>query len=117
VALLEAIGSWSRVRPIRPLAGGTPGYLRLPLRLARGFAGFASPATAARLGIAPSYPSVLGAIPEVRPWLDDATPNWPGGEELVRTLCTVPTHSLVTGADRFELIQQLQDYERCDVPA
>ena len=70
-----------------------------------------------RLGIAPSYPSVLGVIPEVRPWMDDATPGWPGGEELVRTLCTVPTHSLVTEADRAELIQQLHDYEGCEVQA
>jgi len=112
--LIAAIGLASRVRPIRPLPGGTPGYLRLPVRLARGFAGFASPATAARLGIAPSYPSVLAAIPQVQSWMDDATLNWPGGEELVRTLCTVPTHSLVTEAERTELIQQLQDYE---VPA
>jgi len=116
-ALLAAIGSRPQVRPIRPLAGGTPGYLRLPLRLAHGLAGFPQTETMMRLGIAPSYPAVLGAIPEVRPWMDDATPGWPGGEELVRTLCTVPTHSLVTEADRAELIQQLHDYEGCEVQA
>jgi hypothetical protein len=84
----------------------------LPLRLARGFAGFPQPKAATRLGIAPSYPSVLAAIPEVRPWMDDAIRAWPGGEELARTLCTVPTHSLVTAAERTELTQQLQAYER-----
>jgi hypothetical protein len=112
LALLAAIGSGARVRPIRSLPGATPGFLRLPLRFADGFRGFASPATAGRLGIAPSYPSVLGAIPQVRPWMDDATPNWPGSEELVRTLCTVPTHSLVTRVERGELAQQLTSYER-----
>jgi perosamine synthetase len=112
VALLEAIGSWSRVRPIRPLAGGTPGYLRLPLRLARGLAGFPQPAAATRLGLARSYPSILPAIPQIRPWVDDTTTGWPGAEELVRRLCTAPTHSLVTGPERAELIQQLQAYER-----
>ncbi len=112
VALLEAIGSATLVRAIQSLSGATPGYLRLPLRLAHGFAGFASLATALRLGIAPSYPAVLAAIPEIRPWLDDATPIFPGAEELVRTLCTVPTHSLVTGAERAELVQQLHAYER-----
>ncbi len=110
--LLDAIGSGSRVRPVPPLPGATPGYLRLPLRLADGFAGFSTPTVAARLGAAPSYPSVLGAIPEVRRWVDDATPHWPGGEELARTLCTLPTHSLVTGAERAELIRQLHAYER-----
>jgi hypothetical protein len=110
--LVEAIGSGSRVLPVRPLPGATPGYLRLPLRLAHGLAGFATLSAAVRLGIAPSYPSVLGAIPEVRPWMDDTAPNWPGGEEVCRTLCTVPTHSLVTGAERADLIRQLHAYER-----
>src|SRR5262245_13133972 len=35
-AVLEAITSRGAVRPIVPLAGATPGYLRLPLRLAHG---------------------------------------------------------------------------------
>lgn len=112
LALLAVIGSGPRVRAIRPFAGATPGFLRLPLRLADGFRGFATPAKAGRLGIAPSYPSVLGAIPDVRPWMDDATPNWPGSDELVRTLCTVPTHSLVTRVERGEVAHQLTSYER-----
>lgn len=48
----------------------------------------------------------------VRRCLDDSAPHWPGGEELARTLCTVPIHSLVTAAERAELIQALQAYER-----
>ena len=44
--------------------------------------------------------------------MDDATPNWPGSDELVRTLCTVPTHSLVTRVERGELAHQLTRYER-----
>jgi perosamine synthetase len=112
VALVAAIGSSSRVRAIASLPGATPGYLRLPLRLAHGFAGFAQPRAAISLGIAPSYPSVLAAIPEVRPWMDDAVPGWPGGEELARTLCTMPTHSLVTMAERAELTTQIQAYGR-----
>jgi hypothetical protein len=110
LALVAAIGSELLVRAIAPLPGATPGYLRLPLRLAQGFMGFAEPRAATRLGIAPSYPSVLAAIPEVRPWLDDAECGWPGGEELVRTLFTVPTHSLVTVAERADLTRQLRAY-------
>ena len=109
-ALLAAIGPGSRVRAIPPLPGATPGYLRLPLRLPEGMRGFLHPKTATRLGIAPSYPSVLAAIPEVRPWIDDAIPAWSGAEELARTLCTLPTHSLVTEAERTELTNHLQAY-------
>jgi hypothetical protein len=111
-ALLEAIGSASRVRSIRPLPGAAPGYLRLPLRLAQGLAGFPQLAAATRLGFARTYPSILPAIPQVRPWVDDATTGWPGAEELVRTLCTAPTHSLLTSEERAALIQHLQAYER-----
>jgi len=110
--ILAAVGAQSPVQAIRPPPGATPGYLRLPLRLSHGLAGFDNPAATTRLGVAASYPSVLAAIPQVRAWLDDAAPDWPGGEELVRTLCTVPTHSLVTGEERSELIQHLQAYER-----
>ena len=110
--LLEAIGSASHVRPIRPLLGGTPGYLRLPLRLAHGLAGFPQLAEATRLGFARSYPAILPAIPQIRPRVDDGTAAWPGAEELVRTLCTAPTHSLLTAEERSELIQHLQAYER-----
>jgi hypothetical protein len=112
LALVAAIDCESLVRAIAPLSGATPGYLRLPLRLAHGFAGFVEPRAPIRLGIAPSYPSILAAIPEVRPWMDDAVPRWPGGEELARTLCTVPTHSLVTVAERAELTRQLRAYGR-----
>ena len=112
VELVDAIEWGSAVRPIPPLPGATPGYLRLPLRLAHGVEGFPEPKVATRLGIAPSYPSTLAVIPEVRPWMDDATVGWPGAEDLVRTLCTLPTHSLVSGPERAELIQQLQAYAR-----
>jgi hypothetical protein len=111
-ALVEAIDSEARLRLVRPIPGATPGYLRLPVRLLHGLAGFSTPARAARLGIAPSYPSVLPVIADVRPWMDDTTPSWPGGEELARTLHTVPTHSLVTQGEQAELIHQLRAYER-----
>lgn len=111
-ALVEAIGEGSRVCPIRPLAEGTPGYLRLPLRLADGLAGFPEPEAATKLGFARSYPSLLPDIPQVRGCVDEAGGAWPGSAELVRTLCTAPTHSLLTGAERLELIRQLHAYER-----
>jgi hypothetical protein len=113
-ALLAAIGGTERARvwTVRALPGATPGYLRLPLRLDRGLAGFQTAAAATRLGIAPSYPSVLAAIPEIRPWLDDTVSGWLGAEELVRTLVTVPTHSRVRDSERAQLIALLRSYWR-----
>jgi len=111
-ALIVAIGAGSAVRPVRPLPGATPGYLRLPLRLVHGLAGFPHPAAAVRLGLAPSYPSVLAAIPQVRPLVDDPTPCWPGADELVRTLWTAPTHSQLTDGERARLAAALQAYEQ-----
>ena len=110
-AVLEAITSSTAIRPITPLPGATPGYLRLPLRLARGLCGFPQPATVTRLGLARSYPSVLAAIPQVRPFIDDSPSGWPGAAELVRTLWTVPTHSLLAPMERSVLVTQLQAYE------
>ena len=43
LALLAVIGSGPRVRAIRPLAGATPGFLRLPLRLADWLPGVCDP--------------------------------------------------------------------------
>jgi len=111
-AIVDAVGVGSRVRLVRALPGATPGYLRLPVRLADGLAGFEQPSAVIRLGLAPSYPSVLAAIPQVRPWTEDGAASWPGSEELVRTLVTLPTHSRLTGAERAELIRLLQAYER-----
>lgn len=111
-AILDAVGSGSRVRAVRPIPGATPGYLRLPLRLADGLGGFERPMEAIRLGLAPSYPSVLPALPPVRPWVDEATSHWPGAEELTRTLFTAPTHSLVTRGEQAKLISLLEAYER-----
>ncbi len=35
---------------------------------------------------------------------------WPGAEELVRELVTVPTHSLVTAAEREEVLRAVNSY-------
>ena len=111
-AVLDALQSTPGVRPITPLLGATPGYLRLPLRLAHGLGGFSQPQAVTRLGLARSYPAVLAGISQVRPWIDETPPCSPGAAELVRTLWTVPTHSLLTVREREGLIRQLQHYDR-----
>ncbi len=106
--LTERFPSRIRVRFIAPPPGGTPGYLRLPLLRPHGLAGFADPAAAQRLGVAGGYPSTLAALPPVAKRLVRGG-RWPGAEELVRDLVTLPTHSWVGEADRKELLQML-DY-------
>jgi len=97
--LLEATAIRGKGRLMEPPAGATPGYLRLPLRLAGGLGGLADPALAARLGAARSYPSSLGALAAVRARLVGPARRWPGAEELVRDLVTLPTHSLLSERD------------------
>ena len=106
-SLLARIGSNAAARPVTPVSDGTPGFLRLPLRLARGLDTLEDPAGARRIGMAPGYPSTLAALPQVRERLVHAG-RWPGADELVRQLVTVPTHSLVSAADREEMARLLE---------
>jgi len=97
VRLLAKISGGSRLRPIKPLAGAQPGYLRLPVRVAGGVAGLADPDRARRLGVARSYPTPLSEVPAVRERLVAmGSGAWPGAEELARDLVTLPTHSLLS---------------------
>jgi perosamine synthetase len=105
--LLGRLGSRSAARPIAPLGGGTPGFLRLPVRLARGLDALADRSLARRLGVAAGYPTTLAALPQVRQRLVGAG-RWPGSEDLVRQLVTLPTHSLVSAADREGLLRLLE---------
>lgn len=109
--LLERLLSPRGVRPIGAPAGSVPGYLRLPLRMRRGLAGFGSAAEARRLGIMRSYPATLATLAPVRERLLPFTNRWPGAEELVRQLVTLPTHSLLGAGEREALARLLETYE------
>lgn len=106
--LLATLERSARVRPIRPLPGAVPGYLRLPLRVAGGgglggLAGLAQRDVARRLGVSRSYPHCLGDLPAVRERLVDSSRTWPGAEALARELITLPTHSLLSERDMEQL--------------
>ncbi len=94
----------------RPPADAESSYLRLPIRLARGLAGFADPAAARRLGIAASYPSTLRVLPKLAPLLAASAERFPGAETLVGELVTLPTHTLVRPAERAQIIGLLEGY-------
>ena len=88
---------------IQELPGAAPGFLRLPVRYPGGMQGLPHPREALRLGIAASYPSTLASLSPVGARL--AGPGrWPGGEELARTLVTLPTHRLVGTAERRSIV-------------
>ena len=110
LALIAGVEAGTPVRFVRPLGQAVPGFLRLPLRLAHGLQGFADPARARRLGIVPSYPRVLAAVPQVRPHLATVDDSWPGAAELARTLFTAPTHSLLSADECDELVLLLRGY-------
>ncbi len=96
--------------PLLSPTGGTPGYLRLPLRVSRGLAGFPDLARAERLGVAASYPTSLAALKPVRDRMGGPPGDLPGAEELSRRLVTVPTHSRLSAEDRRELLRLLYAY-------
>ena len=96
--------------PIRAPAGSVPGYLRFPVLVPAGLGGFCDPMQALRLGIAPSYPSTLAALPAVRERLVKTGGPWRGAEELARCLVTLPTHSLTTASERAEVLHLLHTY-------
>jgi dTDP-4-amino-4,6-dideoxygalactose transaminase len=110
--LLDCLPASPHVRTVCPPAESTPGYLRLPLRMSRGLAGFADQTRAVRLGVMPSYPSTLASLPPVRAQLARVARPLPGAEQLVRELVTLPTHSLLTEGDRATLPRLLTDYAR-----
>lgn len=101
-------------KPIRPSPLGTAGYLRFPLRLRAGLEGFADPARARSLGAAGAYPTTLDGLAAVRERMVEPASQhrWPGADELVRELVTVPTHSQLTPADHREIVQLLRTAAR-----
>ena len=106
---LERMPQCDWIRSIRPTLGSAPGYLRLPIRFARGLSAMASPARALALGVAPSYPSTLA---ELAPRLTGPERRWPGAGELACDLVTLPTHSRLTGVERDEIVRMLHQRPR-----
>jgi dTDP-4-amino-4,6-dideoxygalactose transaminase len=109
-SLLNDLPGGRGIQTISVQPAARPGYLRLPLSLARGLAGFARPAEAVRLGIAPGYPTTLAEVAAVRERMGGVRSAWPGGEELCRRLVTLPTHTRLSAADRAKVLRQLDTY-------
>jgi perosamine synthetase len=108
-ALLDSLRPSQAMLPVGTPPEAEPGYLRLPVRLARGMVGFPDSRAALRLGIAPSYPTPLAELPALRARLIEAVP-WPGARELARTLVTLPTHSRLLDAERAQVLRMIDNY-------
>lgn len=103
-ALLDALDGAPSASTIRIPSGAVAGYIRLPVRLPGGLASLPLEQRALRLGAGRSYPTTLAELPELQASLTGGRQQ-PGARELVNGLLTLPTHSLVRGAERDELVR------------
>lgn len=109
--LLAELDGLAGVVAIRCPGGAEPGFIRLPLRVVRPGSARAVATGLRRLGVAPGYPSTL-ALPELRDRLEGPELRWPGAEQLVREVITLPTHSRVAAGERALLVRGLQAFVR-----
>lgn len=95
-ALLEGLEPAGAVRPIRPLAGSLPVYLRLPLLAASPLARDETVRALNRAGIGAtgSYPTSIADIPELGP-----TAGAERARFVAERILTLPTHPYVSQAD------------------
>lgn len=95
------------VTPVHAPAGGTAGYLRLPVRVD---AGRSTRLVAAlrHLGVAASYPGTLATLAALQVSIVDSPDRpLPGAAVLVRELVTLPTHRLLRAAEIDLLLKEL----------
>lgn len=87
---------------VAPRAHSVSGAVRFPVLTASGLAGLRDPDAAVRLGVAPSYPSILPRLPELAALARlprRIEPSWSGAQALASRLVTLPTHSRLTDAE------------------
>jgi dTDP-4-amino-4,6-dideoxygalactose transaminase len=83
--------------------------VRFPIRLRPSLAERARSPAARRLGVAPSYPSLLSTLTPVAKRLVGTQQHFPGAETLVTELVTLPTHSRVAESDRRHILALLAE--------
>lgn len=100
------LGSSSVVTPVAPVSGCRPGYLRYPVRVTRGVVDRVA-REARGLGVRRGYPSILPALGAVQAICLNQNDAFPGAQELVDTLITLPTHGRLRPSDRESLVTYL----------
>jgi dTDP-4-amino-4,6-dideoxygalactose transaminase len=122
----RATGEWlmrtlpysEAIERVHPPAGAISGWLRFPILFKEGWEGFEDPRGASRAGIAAGYPCILPELPAVAAQMEGGSREgeWPGARLLVRSLVTLPTHSLLAIADHRRLIAIVERYARRERP-
>ena len=107
-ALIGGMAGSTRARFARVPDRSVAGYLRLPVRVPGGIAGLDSRDRALKLGLAQSYPKSLARLDALAGQIVRSSEHFPGTEQLVRDLITLPTHSRVTEAERGEIVALLR---------
>lgn len=102
----------SGIDRVTPPERARAGWLRYPLLLADGLAGFADRRAATALGVARGYPQPLAQLPAVVERLAPPFRGrvWPGAETLADRLVTLPTHGLLGTKDREALLDLVRGY-------
>ena len=98
--IAEMVRASESLEMVRPIRGGTSGYLRAPV-LDRSRSRVAD----VRHGIWPGYPRTMAEQSELHAQLRFGEREQPGALELRRSLFTMPTHSLVRESD-FDAIRR-----------
>jgi dTDP-4-amino-4,6-dideoxygalactose transaminase len=104
--LLSSMREMPNVIPVRPIAGGESGFLRLALLDS---SGTMMPRT--DLGALRGYPMTLDQHPQLKPLLLAGERAGKGSQFLRDRLLTVPTHSGVDESDRIRLSKWLDGHQ------
>jgi perosamine synthetase len=98
-SLIAQLARVPSFHPVRAIAGGIPGYLRLPVLDEAG----RRPVT--EMGIVRSYPRPLSEESELAPIIHRGEPDAPGARDICRKLLTLPVHEYVTPADERQIVE------------
>lgn len=95
-------------RGIRPITGKEAIYLRLPvlLRDRKTKEAVCRQSRDVGAGLSPNYPATIQEIPELSGRVTSLT--YPGAQEIVDRLVTLPTHQFVTEGDRLKICRILE---------
>ena len=116
-ALIESLQALRGVKPIAPIVGATPVYLRLPILLNDEAAKHRSIAmlSAAGIGATGSYPESLADVAELRDRLAAST-RVLGGRFVAKHLVTLPTHAFVGVDDLRRTVRALAEATQASTP-
>ena len=108
-ALVAALSLLPSIRPVKPAAGATAVYLRLPVMCATPELRDAALAALIHTGGASaSYPESLADVRELQPHLANPGARAEGGRLVARRILTLPTHPFVRASDIQLIVDTLE---------